>query len=281
MQTRMNKLRIVWVDEMSQLHSWWWGALSNLKTIFPHLRFFIVGDFNQFDPVKDLSEGLPYAWNHALFHLVGGNHFELKLCRRSDVEFFNFCENVDAVDIRGFVPNAPTDLNIVRSHYMRRRINDLRQQEWMRRAEDKSPIIAADGWKLAQAQKNKEGRGSQDVQLCVDYPLVSRKNVGEGQAARQLKNQFFVVTAIDVECEEGKDKRGFTAKRVLFEHEDPATLTSEFNVPYTSFHHLFEPGFAITAHGSHRNTQLVTRAVACRDVLAGLRREAADLLLLL
>ena len=254
-QKFMHTLRIVWVDEMSQPHSWWWGALSNLKTNFPHLRFFIVGDFKQFDPVKDLREGLPYKWNHALYNLVGGNHFELKLCRRADVAFFNLCHDVDMIDIDEFTPTRFTDLNIVRSHRMRRCINEARQQEYMRLADKKSPVIPADKWKVAQAAKNGEGRGSQDVQLCVNYPLLSRKSVGEGADARQLKNQFFVVTAIDVEWEEGTEKKktkkvGFSVRRKLFEHEDPATPTSEFNVSYSSFHQFWEPGFAITAHGS-------------------------------
>ena len=54
----MARVGIVFVDEISMLHAIFWGKLCTLKRAHPHLRFVMIGDFDQLDPVCDIAEGL-------------------------------------------------------------------------------------------------------------------------------------------------------------------------------------------------------------------------------
>jgi hypothetical protein len=47
LQKRMMKLRYIFVDEISMMHSWFWGKLCSLKEAYPHLIFYMSGDFYQ------------------------------------------------------------------------------------------------------------------------------------------------------------------------------------------------------------------------------------------
>ena len=65
LQQEMMAYKVVFIDEISMLHSWFWGMLCALQLAYPHLYFVDVGDFNQIDPVCDVKEGLCYRGSRA------------------------------------------------------------------------------------------------------------------------------------------------------------------------------------------------------------------------
>ena len=97
LQREIQKLCYIVVDEISMMHTWYWGKLCSLRQAFPHLRFILVGDFGQLDPVNDVVDEIQYEDNAALHYLVDGNRVILKQCRRSDTTFLIFARTCATV----------------------------------------------------------------------------------------------------------------------------------------------------------------------------------------
>jgi hypothetical protein len=223
MQRKLMELRIVFVDEISMLHTWFWGKLCALQSAFSHLRFIMVGDFGQLDPVADVNDKINYTDNVALYALTYGARFRLTECRRADKAFFDICADVDGINVALFPVSAATLFNICYVHRTRKRVNRECEMAFIE-GKDTTHTIAASHTLTR----------SQDVTLCVGYPLLSRTNDGA-----QNKNEFWVVASIG--------QTSIKTVRVPLEHEADAEQP-EIEVELEQFHHQFEPGFCVTTH---------------------------------
>ena len=77
---RLQRTRVIFVDEISMMHCCFWGKLCTLQLSFPHLRFVLAGDIkHQIKPVKDVSETIEYECNAALHQLTEGNYLQMTL----------------------------------------------------------------------------------------------------------------------------------------------------------------------------------------------------------
>jgi hypothetical protein len=232
LQRELTALRYIFVDEISMMHSWFWGKLCSLRATFPHLLFVMIGDFGQLPPVADVREGIRYEDNAALHYLVDGNRFQLTQCRRADKTFFELCMNVRTgrdLNADQFPVTRETNVNISYYNATRKRVNSEREVVFNQGRKISPPIPAA-----------RSLPRSQDVALSVGYPLISRTNGGD-----QNKNERWVVTEL------GDD--GFNAQRIAMEHDGDAEQPL-VTLKYVAFHHHFEPGFCITVHAGQGDT---------------------------
>ena len=232
LQRKLTALRYVFVDEISMLHTLYWSKLCSLRRTFPHLLFFMAGDFAQLPPVADVHEEIRYEDNAALHYLVDGNRFRLTQCRRADKVFFELCEKVRAgidINVSRFPVTRVTEQDMSYYNATRKQINAERESVF-NHGKARSPTIPASRFLPR----------SQDVTLSVGYPLISRSNDGV-----QNKNERWVVMDI------GDDT--FVAQRIAMEHESDEEQPS-ITVMYTKFHHHFEPGFCITVHAAQGDT---------------------------
>ena len=71
------------IDEISMVHQKYYELLILIKKTYPDLKFIIVGDFAQFQPVLDIWRG-DYASSPALHALCDGQRLQLNVCRRSE-----------------------------------------------------------------------------------------------------------------------------------------------------------------------------------------------------
>ena len=190
------------------------------------------GDFYQLKPVLDVSEGIKYDANAALHYLVDGYKFELTECRRFQVQK-NLLFDEYGDELQRFVDMFPvlkeTYVNLVKYHRTRIRVNQECQGRFID-GKHTSPTIC----------ENRNLPRSQNVVLCVDYPLISRENEGVF-----YKNSFWKVTGIHDDY--------FTAIKVALEHEKNEEQPT-IELKYERFHRYFEPGFAMTTHSSQSLT---------------------------
>ena len=233
LQREIRTLKYVFVDEISMLHTWFWGKLCSLRETFPHLVFIMAGDFGQLDPVADVCEGICYEDNVALHYLVDGNRFRLTQCRRADKAFFDVCQDVRAgheIDVARFPVTQETGPELCYYNATRKARNVRREILFNRGKAVSSRIPACHS--LPQ---------SQDVTLSVGYPLIARSNDGD-----ENKNEGWVVTQLTDD--------GFTAQRVAMEHESDEDEQPTLTAKFTAFHHLFQPGFCQTVHAAQGDT---------------------------
>ena len=65
-----------------------------LKYSNPNIKFIISGDFYQLAPVNDTIQNRNYEKSKVLYELVDGMKINLNICKRSDDELFNLCDNI-------------------------------------------------------------------------------------------------------------------------------------------------------------------------------------------
>ena len=93
------------------------------------------GDFYQLDPVKDRITNRSYENSTVLFELVDVMKLNLSKCKRSNAELFNICEtnkHGEEIDISQF-DEKKTFINICFTKQMRKKVNDERMQEYLKR----------------------------------------------------------------------------------------------------------------------------------------------------
>ena len=118
----MRKARFIFLDEISMVQSHFYDFLSDLKKVFPCIRYIMVGHFAQFAPVKDpLLSNAPnvrryksknYEHSQALHSLVGGYRVDLKIYRRGDKSMLADAaklERAEEIDIAKYAVNFRSD----------------------------------------------------------------------------------------------------------------------------------------------------------------------------
>ena len=220
MRNLMN-MEYVMVDEISMVKEVFYRFLTMLKRYAPHLKFVIIGDFDQLKPVNDIYQG-DYRNSPAIHHLCDGNRLVLEKCRRSDEKLFKVYDGVrrgGELDITQFPFRQLTRLNIAYSHHTRKMVNQKCMDAFMG---DKD-FIQCSKW-----EKNDK---TQDVKLFEGMPIVSYKN---NDKLKIYNSEMFTIDKID------KEAKTFT---VIHKEEELTFQASEFKFN-------FYPAFCITVHVS-------------------------------
>jgi hypothetical protein len=186
------------------------------------MKFIIIGDFQQFKPVKDRYEGT-YEHSAALYTLVDFQRINLTKCRRSDAELFELYTHVDKVKAKQFPFKELTDLNIAYTHATRKRVNELCMEKFNH------------GKPYMQAFPSRINKKTQLTQVYEGLPIVAHRNL---KKEKIYNSEMFVVSKIDM-----RDKT-FS----FFNDEEEMTMLIE------KFSSMFYPAYCITCHVSQGAT---------------------------
>ena len=169
-QSRKSKLfkilkdvEYIFIDEVSMMIKDFYTLFVLIKRTFPTIKFIIAGDFGQLPPVADNWEG-DYENSPAMNLLCDGNKIKLTTCRRSDVELFSLCMDVESVIKHNFKPTQDTYLNIAYTHKTRKVVNNRCMERY--NTENK--------FKTFEVKADKYNPKTQDLQLAKGMPLIPR-----------------------------------------------------------------------------------------------------------
>ena len=166
--TALQKVEYLLGDEISMMREKFYAMLCHIKRAIPGLKFVLIGDYLQFEAVKDSWSG-DYENSAALFDLCDGYKIHLTKCLREDgagQELFNICTDVidgKEVDASEFPVTEDTEENIAFYHRTRIPINE----KWMQKVCSCLPDS-----KLIKLDKITEDDHSQDVTLCENMPVI-------------------------------------------------------------------------------------------------------------
>ncbi len=237
--TKLCHLKYLIVDEISMVQSSFYEFFVLIKKTLPKLKFILVGDFQQFKPVKDEYKG-NYETSQAVHNLCDGNRLLLTECRRAyegGKELFDLYkavrfgkesagEVVDAIKCKQIID---TDVNLAYTHKTRKMVNAKENARFQKL----NPHL-----KYFEIEPDKKNPKSQTMHLAKGVPLISFKNHKDTKHGNEwLNSEQFVVHKIDAE------------EAVLIndggEHIKVATKTIVKN---------FYLGFCITYHKSQGKT---------------------------
>jgi DNA replication protein DnaC len=162
---RMNSLSLdyIIVDEISMMKEEYYSFLKTIKTYKPSIKFILVGDYNQLDPVNDRIE-CDYGSSKILHELSDGNKLILTKCRRADDELFNMLQfdNIPNIKRDDFTHN-PCKINICYTNETRMKINDTLMEKYKTNSSITLKKISGDA-------------NSQKVILTKGMPIIGTKN---------------------------------------------------------------------------------------------------------
>lgn len=211
----------VFVDEISMVKEIFYRFFVLLKRYVPHIKFIIIGDFDQLKPVKDIWEG-EYRDSRALHQLCDGHKLELQKCRRSDEKLFNLYDGVrkgQDIDISQFSYQQLTPLNIAYTHTTRKFVN----QQCMEKYVGDKPFLTC-----SHLERNIK---TQKVKIFQGMPIVSYKNDDKLDICN---SEIFKVHSINTEDN----------TFMIYNDDQPI----EFKA--SDFKYFFYPAFSITIHTS-------------------------------
>jgi len=171
--TALQKVEYIFGDEISMMREKMYAMLCNIKRALPGIKIVLIGDYLQFQAVKDSWSGghsaESYENSAALFDLCDGYKIHLTKCLREDgagQELFNICTDAidgKTVDASEFPVTEETEENIAFYHRTRIPINE----KWMQKVCSTLPDS-----KLIKLEKITEDDHSQDVTLCENMPVI-------------------------------------------------------------------------------------------------------------
>jgi hypothetical protein len=192
-----------------------------IKRTFPKVKFVIVGDFDQLEPVNDTWTG-DYKNSPALWSLCDGNRIQLTKCRRADSVLFNLCKDVENMNINQFSAKVKTFVNLAYTHKTRIRVNKECMLRFLESNQDHIEI-----------PMDKSNPKTQDVKLSVGMPVIAHKTNKKLNILNSEK---------------------FTVKSILKETITIEDGSREVEIKIKNFHSLFYLGFCITIHASQGET---------------------------
>lgn len=209
------------VDEISMVREIFYKMLLFCKRL--GCKIILVGDFGQFEPVKDRAK-FRYGRTAVFSELSDGNKLHLTKCRRASRDgqrLFKMCEDITNADV-GFLRNDKTShINICYTNYKRIQLNGRCMDEF------------TCGKRTVFLKKRKNDDNSQDVRLCKGMPVIARVN--------NKKNEIY-------------NNEHFTIKKAS---QTTITLENEektIELPSALFQAMFYVRFAVTAHRSQGMT---------------------------
>lgn len=246
------------VDEVSMMSEQFYKMLSVIQSFKPSTKFILVGDFNQFEPVKDrVGEQSKKYYSHSeVFHeLTKSNILMLSKCRRSDDKHFNFCQNITKVRVSDY-NNTSQDINICYTNKKRVEINnrimnqkyielmkhynevemkayDLREDVIRARRVKKPLPEGPPRPKILKLLKSEFSSKSQTVRLFKGVPVIAIKNK---EKENFVNSEKFIVEDVD-------------DNNIVIKN-DEKTLT----IPKNKFQLWFHVAYCITSHKSQGQT---------------------------
>ena len=207
------------IDEISMMKELSYTMFITIKRWCPGTRFILIGDFAQLPPVKDRG-----SWNYeesiVLKELADDQRLRLTKCRRSNMELFNLCLNVDAVDKEDFGDEEHL-LNLCYTNAKRIAINK------------KCMDLKMSGAKFfPKINKLDFDPNSQDLFLIRGMPLIGRCNSKEFDVSN---NGEYELTKVDTE-------------------DKVIVLDNEIEIPFDKISSLLYPAYCITVHSSQGST---------------------------
>jgi DNA replication protein DnaC len=223
---KFSNIDYVIIDEVSMMKEIFYQVLLYIKKYNPSIKFIIVGDFGQLEPVKDRCK-FNYENSRCLYELVDGNKLTLTVCKRSNNKLFNECLRVrDNKPLKyKYVPETETYLNVSYTNSTRKFINE----ECVNRF-----ISQNENVKTAKIEALPYDKNSQSYLLAKGMPVISRIN---SKSMGIVNNETFMVIKITNEF--------ITVKNELNEEKE---------VKKATFNRLFHLAFCITVHKSQGAT---------------------------
>jgi hypothetical protein len=227
---RMNSLNLdyIIVDEISMMKEEYYSFLKTIKTYKPSIKFILVGDYNQLDPVNDRIE-CDYGNSKILHELSDGNKLILTKCRRADDELFNMLQfdNIPNIKRENFTHN-PCKINVCYTNETRMLVNDTLMEKFKTKSSITLEKISGDA-------------NSQKVILTEGMPIIGTKNNKKFQI---INNQQYGLFKIDGDVLHIREKDAQEeAKKTK-----KAYKGNEIKLPINQFQRLFYPAYAITTH---------------------------------
>ena len=245
------------VDEVSMLSECFYKYLITLKHQRPDIRFLMVGDYAQLQPVcdrveedtnkmmgkiikykvinkrlipvRDLKGNCDYKASGALYELCDGNRIELTTCRRANNEMFEICKDVNSVDVSKFGSKI-FKCNLSYTNVKRMSINKKLMDEAEKEKAGKHKALLLEALSY--------DPNSQAVKLLPNTPIIARVKNG---SFNLVNNQMGKVTKIDWENETVNIKMEGEKTEVIF-------------VNFDEFTKLFYVAYCITIHKSQGQT---------------------------
>jgi len=222
-----SKISYIFIDEISMIPEYFYKFFIIVKRLKPDIKFIMSGDFRQLSPVRDrIKQDYNYKESPALFELSDSNRLQLKICRRSDNELFNICtiENIPKIKSSDF-ENKFTDKHLCYTNSKRIEINKIMMSKFVKLSKNKPYNIS----KLKNSKGEFYDDNSQDVQLLINTPIISRVN---NKKLNIVNNDMFDI--IDIDIKNNILKIGSEGKNQ--------------EVPLNEFQKLFYVAYCITNH---------------------------------
>jgi hypothetical protein len=220
----MRSLKYIFVDEVSMMIEKFYKLFIMIKSLCPHIRFIISGDYGQLPPVKDEWKNGKgnYKSSAGLYDLCDGNKFHLTKCRRADEELFNISKTLDVSSIIN-KKNKLTYLNIAYKHKTRKMVNEECMNRFIKEKKSQTITIPV----------NPLNQNTQEIKLAVGMPLVCYKT---DKKLDVMNSEFYNVKEIQEKEIIITNKRG------------------DKKVPIKFFNRNFYLGFCITIYASQGET---------------------------
>jgi len=232
----LHGIEYIVIDEVSMMVEIFYKIFITIKRIFPKIKFIIIGDYLQCEPVKDRII-CDYENSPALYELCDGNKIQLNKCRRSDERLFNLCKSIYTdinkdninrieIDLKQFKTNF-TQRHICYTNRKRKELNHIMMAnkiDSFRKSKTKMPFIY-------KASALPWDGNSQDVIIMKDTPIIARINCKKYDV---YNNEQYEITDINNETFSIKDIND-KSKTVM-------------DIPTSEFQKMFYVAYAITTH---------------------------------
>lgn len=217
----LKTIQYIFIDEVSMMLEKFYQLFICVKSLFPHIKFIISGDYGQLPPVCDTWVG-DYENSAGLFNLCNGNKFKLTKCRRADDKLFKMCKTLQVDELIN-KKSKFTYLNLAYRHNTRKRVNNDCMETYIKEHKCVTKLIPA----------NPKNPNSQDIKLAVGMPVICFKT---NKKYDILNSEKFIVKEITDEeiiiTDNGKD----------------------INILIKHFNMFLYLGFCITIHASQGET---------------------------
>jgi hypothetical protein len=221
----MNSLKYIFIDEVSMMIEKFYKLFIVIKSLCPHIKFIVSGDYKQLPPVKDewQNGNGNYKSSAGLYDICNGNKFYLTKCRRSDEELFNICKTLNISSIVKRSDGLNTYLNIAYRHKTRKMVNEECMNRFIK--ENKSQTITI--------PVNPINQNTQEIKLAVGMPVICYKT---DKKLDVMNSEKFIVKEIK-------------EKEIIITNDG-----NDKEVPIKFFNRNFYLGFCITIYASQGET---------------------------
>ena len=231
------------VDEVSMVTFLEWHLLDLIKRTW-NPRIFLVGDFEQCEPVNEGSKKEHnYREHYLIKSLADSQYMELNINQRSDDRMWNLVRRLlqDGDDLTGadgiqiYSPDSSTQpviwKHLAHSNEVRIKINHMCVEKWIKA----KPLYKSIFMEGMGPPKHK-----QDYRITVGMPIISVVN---NPKLKIVNNEQFTVLSIS--------DRIITLKRI---NDVPPEVGPKVEVLLTKFAPQFDVAFCITVHRSQGST---------------------------